>query len=322
MNSYREMVEHVTDIICEHMDDRGAFVLIGDNSSGKSEILRTVIERKIGQVIYYIDSVNRTFDASKVELFSETYKDVKLDFHKVLEERISPFNFNLQDTFAATSGIEKLYGKYEQSVEKLCEKLLGRSFSIERECESVANPENIVKMDGIIITLSSGYQALIRIFCEILFFADCMKTQKLEKGIVVIDEIDEYLSPKYSAEILNFLQKMFPHIHFIVTTHSRDLVEATEYATVIVVKDNTFDTYTSASIRDMVSADEIFTNLFFGDRKLHKSDKDDMDKQLRQWFNNKIAGVWNEKMQKEFEQIDPEGLKPHQRVIFKQIKEW
>jgi predicted ATP-binding protein involved in virulence len=172
------------------------------------------------------------------------------------------------------------------------------------------------------MTLSSGYQALIRIFCEILFFSDCMKVQRLEKGIVVIDEIDEYLSPKYSAEILNFLHDEFSNIHFIVTTHSLDLVETTENATIIVINKCTYATYTSEFLRDTVSANDIFTNLFFENRKLHVSDNDDMDNQLRQYLNSKVAGMWDEKMQEELEQINLEDLKPHQRLIFKQIKEW
>ena len=80
MNSYHEMINRVTEMICEHIDDTENFILIGDNSSGKSEILRTIIERKKGEAVYYIDSVNRTFDAGKVELFSEKYKEIKPDF--------------------------------------------------------------------------------------------------------------------------------------------------------------------------------------------------------------------------------------------------
>ena len=227
----------------------------------------------------------------------------------------------MQDTFAAASRIEHLYVKYRRQIEKFCESFLNKKFTIEREDDGVGNPENVVKIDGEIMTLSSGYQALIRIFCEILFFSDCMKVQRLEKGIVVIDEIDEYLSPKYSAEILNFLHDEFSNIHFIVTTHSLDLVETTENATIIVINKCTYATYTSEFLRDTVSANDIFTNLFFENRKLHVSDNDDMDNQLCQYLNSKVAGMWDEKMQEELEQINLEDLKPHQRLIFKQIKE-
>ena len=83
MNSYHKMVNRVTEMICELVDDTEKFILIGDYSSGKSEILRTIIEKKKGEAVYYIDSVNRTFDAGKVELFSEKYKEIKPDFQGV-----------------------------------------------------------------------------------------------------------------------------------------------------------------------------------------------------------------------------------------------
>ena len=73
----------------------------------------------------------------------------------------------MQDTFAAASRIEHLYVKYRRQIEKFCESFLDKKFTIEREDDGVGNPENVVKINGEIMTLSSGYQALIRIFCEI-----------------------------------------------------------------------------------------------------------------------------------------------------------
>ena len=103
MNSYHKMVNRVTEMICEHIDDTENFILIGDNSSGKSEILRTIIEKKKGEAVYYIDSVNRTFDAGKVELFSEKYKEIKPDFQGVTSVRVHPFNFNLHYTLVTNT---------------------------------------------------------------------------------------------------------------------------------------------------------------------------------------------------------------------------
>ena len=54
-----------------------------------------------------------------------------------------------------------------------------------------------VYINNEIVELSSGYQALIRIFMEILYFFDTKS-----KGTIVIDEIDEFLSVKNSGKIL------------------------------------------------------------------------------------------------------------------------
>jgi len=39
-------------------------------------------------------------------------------------------------------------------------------------------------------------------------------------GIVLIDEIEQHLHPKWQGKIINLLIKEFPNIQFIVTTHS------------------------------------------------------------------------------------------------------
>jgi predicted ATP-binding protein involved in virulence len=40
------------------------------------------------------------------------------------------------------------------------------------------------------------------------------------RGIVLIDEIDAHLHPKYQYELPNLLSEIFPKVQFIVTTHS------------------------------------------------------------------------------------------------------
>ena len=72
----------------------------------------------------------------------------------------------------------------------------------------------------------------------------------------------------------------------------------------------------------MVSAENIFTDLFFEDCVIHPSDNDWQDERLRALLNSKIAGVWDEKMQKELGEMEYETLLPHQKMIYKQIEEW
>ena len=72
----------------------------------------------------------------------------------------------------------------------------------------------------------------------------------------------------------------------------------------------------------MVSAENIFTDLFFKDRVIHPSDNDWVDEKLRALLNSRIAGVWDEKLQKELWEMEYEELLPHQKMIYKQIEEW
>lgn len=322
MNNYQIMINRITDIICNNALNGQNYILIGDNSSGKSEVLHNVVENKLNQAVYFIDSVNRTFDAGKVELISKAYKNVKFDSEYVVSERINPFNFNLQDTFKAATCIEQLYDKYKDRLTLMCKMFLNREFKIVRENLEAGLTENRVLIDGMGVKLSSGYQAVIRIFCEILYFSDVMKDRKWDRGFVVIDEIDEYLSPKYSAQIFNFLQEEFPELDFLITTHSLDLVKSANNANLIILRDATYEIYTVQKMKDVVSADDIFTKLFFEDRMIHKSDDDSIDEMLRRLLNLKVAGLWDENAQDELQKIGSEKMQPHQKMIYKQIEEW
>ena len=56
----------------------------------------------------------------------------------------------------------------------------------------------------------------------------------------------------------------------------------------------------------MVSAENIFTDLFFKDRVIHPSDNDWVDEKLRALLNSRIAGVWDEILQKELWEMEYE----------------
>ena len=322
MSSYHEMVERIAELIGENSEKGKSFILIGDNSSGKSDVLHRVVEQKLSDAVYLIDSVNRTFDADRVELMSKSYESVKLDSGEVTKERLLPFHFNLQDTFKAASCIEQLYDKYKTRLTEMCRGFFGKEIRIFREIVDMGIPENVVMIDGSRAKLSSGYQAVLRMFFEILYFCDVMEKRKWSQGLVVIDEIDEYLSPKYSAEIYNYLQSQFPGLVFLVTTHSLDLVKNSERADLIILYDAEYEIYTGQELEHMVSAENIFTDLFFKDRVIHPSDNDWVDEKLRALLNSRIAGVWDEKLQKELWEMEYEELLPHQKMIYKQIEEW
>lgn len=125
MNSYLDTVNEIADIIWKGTCERKNYVIVGDNASGKSDVLREVIRKGLERNIYFIDSVNRTFDISKVELKGTSYKHVSFDYHKVIENRLAENNFNIQDTFCVLAGIELLYAKYLEQIKSLLLEFLG-----------------------------------------------------------------------------------------------------------------------------------------------------------------------------------------------------
>ncbi len=75
--------------------------------------------------------------------------------------------------------------------------------------------------------LSSGEMALLALFLSILRDFDMREGRDVPsecvegvKGIVVIDEVDLHLHSRHQHDILPKLVHMFPHVQFVMTTHS------------------------------------------------------------------------------------------------------
>jgi predicted ATP-binding protein involved in virulence len=107
-----------------------------------------------------------------------------------------------------------------------------------------ADLENIAYIENGVINpvsiLSSGYQSLLWMAMDFAFRLSLlnpeMKDSKSAAGIVLIDEIDMHLHPKWQWNILNAFQKTFPNLQFIVATHSPIIISSCAGANLIRVK--------------------------------------------------------------------------------------
>ena len=71
--------------------------------------------------------------------------------------------------------------------------------------------------------LSAGYKGVITIICDMI--ARLSEKQQVEhikefQGVVLIDEVELHLHPKWQYSFMNKLREIFPLIQFMVTTHS------------------------------------------------------------------------------------------------------
>lgn len=88
--------------------------------------------------------------------------------------------------------------------------------------------------------MSLGYKSLI---AWVVDFASRMyhyhRTKKdpfAEPAVVLIDEIDLHLHPKWQRKVLGYLSKKFPNTQFIATAHSPLIVQAAEDANLVLLK--------------------------------------------------------------------------------------
>lgn len=89
--------------------------------------------------------------------------------------------------------------------------------------------------------MSDGFKAVICIVAEIAY--RCIELNGFlgreavnrTPGIVIIDEVDLYLHPRWQTHILHDLQHAFPMIQFVVSSHSPFIIQSVENKNVITL---------------------------------------------------------------------------------------
>ena len=115
-----------------------------------------------------------------------------------------------------------IYSKRVENVIKTLEKLMPNVKRIKIDGSKIWYNEN--GMDVPFEYLSAGHKSIVSMIGDLLirFFEaqqDAAEPSKLE-GIVLIDEFETHLHPKWQREFVDTLYKNFPNVQFIVTTHS------------------------------------------------------------------------------------------------------
>lgn len=88
--------------------------------------------------------------------------------------------------------------------------------------------------------LSAGYQSVLWMVMDIAFRALQLNpgTEALKEifGIVLIDEVDKHLHPKWQWNVLNALHDTFPNVQFIITTHAPIVISSCKNAAIVSVE--------------------------------------------------------------------------------------
>jgi hypothetical protein len=142
-----------------------------------------------------------------------------------------------------------------------------------------------VEDDGIrhelrIEQLSEGYKIVIATVADLaarMAEANPEMPNPLEaKGIVLIDEVDLHLHPKWQRNILKDLHRVFPNVQFIVSTHSPIIVVgAAEIAQVVNlnnIPDNADNVVPSITVSNV---GQVLLSELFGLKSLQSPEWDD-----------------------------------------------
>lgn len=88
--------------------------------------------------------------------------------------------------------------------------------------------------------LSDGYRGMIALvadFARRLAIANQYTEEDplLGEGVLIIDEIDAHLHPKWQYRVIEDLRRTFPNVQLIVTTHSPEVVSTVDKASVYIL---------------------------------------------------------------------------------------
>lgn len=320
IENYLNMLEEICNKILNDKLKYKNSIIIGDNSSGKSELIKLIFSKQIDGY-YFIDSVNRTFDFSRIN----STKDLEISAYKsVVNRRINDeTKFNLVDSFDLSSvdngAIEQIYLNYEDKIQILFEKMLGLKMKRITEDIGIGRKRNIIQINDEYDKLSNGFQAIIRLFLEILFFEDYIE-ENVEFPFVVIDEINEFLSINNEQKILPFLMKEFKNINYIVTTHSEDVIMSSIDCNIIAIRGNNYEILDGNDFNTTTEIREIFNKIY--SINTYENEENQIDGMLRNLLNIKISNTWTEIEEDKLNQIDEKILTNSQIFLLNQIRNW
>ncbi len=108
--------------------------------------------------------------------------------------------------------------------------------------------------------LSDGYRNVVAIAADLAIKAAMLNPQlaaealKLTPGVVMIDELDLHLHPKWQHRIVEDLRRTFPKVQFICTTHSPFLIQSLRSGDELILLG---DEKSSATIDDEGESDDV-----------------------------------------------------------------
>lgn len=126
--------------------------------------------------------------------------------------------------------------------------------------------------------LSQGYQSTIAWVADIIgqVFLEAGGSVPLAEmeGLVLIDEIDLHLHPKWQLGLIPTLKRVFPRLQFIVTTHSPMVLPGLSREEVVILgpdKEGNVVAQESPETPSLLTGSEIY-RIFFGIDRLHPDD--------------------------------------------------
>ena len=155
--------------------------------------------------------------------------------------------------------------------------------------------------------LSLGYKTLI---AWVIDLANRMFTLYEESenplaqpAIVLVDEIDLHMHPKFQRKLFHFLTSKFPNTQFIVTAHSPLIVQASQDANLVVLKKEEDHVVIENNPKNIKNwrVDQILTSDLFGLESARPPETEELLKKRKELLQKSTLSERDQKQLKELE---------------------
>ena len=176
--------------------------------------------------------------------------------------------------------------------------------------------------------LSLGYQTMAAWMIElgVRLFERYPESENplAEPAIVLVDEIDLHLHPKWQRQLISELTILFPQAQFIVTAHSPLIVQAAEGANIVLLKreGDTVSIYNRKD-EDVIKGwriDQILTSDLFGLESARPPHYDDLlSRQKKLATKSKLSKKDKKELEaigKELEELEPVPANPENKDLW------
>lgn len=188
-------------------------------------------------------------------------------------------NENLEKVEKEDFDYESIKGKYiRETLSTFSQILYGEELKISIKPSRFSNGQSLVIEKGNeeleFAQLSSGEKYVISLVLELIWRNTTINPNSTDytktPGIVLIDEIEDHLHPRWQLTILEALQSSFPSFQFIVSSHSPLMASSVRREQIIALSN--FEIIPSEELPDIYSgtSDELLNKILFSDIQINK----------------------------------------------------
>ncbi len=230
----------ITEISLDNLKDKKEIYIVGENGDGKTLLLQAIAVGLKGTEEDGLKEFRVREDDFSIKI--EDKKDIQNNFFAYGSSRnnacqmkedttgyLSLFSgeYDLKSPMKWLQYLDYSEQKENDNIISVKEAKALLNHLLNSDIEIKINPNEVIFSEkGSEVSfeqLSAGYKGVITIICDLI--ARLSEKQKVEnisdfQAVVLIDEIELHLHPKWQYSFMNKLRDTFPLIQFIVTTHS------------------------------------------------------------------------------------------------------